>query len=139
MTQTTEENTDKAKPGFPGTIGVLAILVYIGNIYWAFIYGRIVFGAMSLDDSFAYSFADGYYLPSENIIAGLLLLSLCVFSCVGAFEMSKGKKSGFRIYLIANGLWIGFCFWSGTAEYIAFATGSIIFILAFATQIRHLE
>ncbi len=84
------------------------ILSYIGNGVWGILFlllfvacivnGAAVASTVSLDSFFGGAIAFFAFLSA-------LVVALCVVSIIGVLKMRKGKRKGFFLYAIANGLW----------------------------------
>lgn len=133
------ENIDENKPQeVPQTVKVLSIFAYIGNGLWATIFLVVLLWIAFAFNSFR---LPGVRSSDTGIICAALLFvtALCALSIVGAAKMAKGKKSGFYLYAIPNGIWSLMLFFNLEPTNIVVSLVSISFISGFASQLKYLK
>lgn len=73
------------------------------------------------------------------IFTFLVMLALCIVPIFGCIKMSKGLKSGFYMYVAANGLWVLLNIIAATPQNIFVGLVSLGFIIGFGSQLKHLK
>ena len=156
-----EEHILEEPRKLPDMINVLTILTFIGSglglisAFWSFARARASYEALSsanLDQlpDWVKRMSGGDPLDAARraldnrvpiLILALVGCGLCIY---GAMEMRKLKKTGFTIYLIGEILPIiaSVIFFGNAAMGIAAILGYcfyIIFIVLYATQLKHLK
>lgn len=100
LDQFTEQKKEK-----PGGMTPITILSYIGNTLWIILFA-IYFAIFE-------QFIDMLNLPSDvdldkiiMLVRGvfLFLILVCIVSVFGVVQMNRGKKSGFTLYAVSNGI-----------------------------------
>jgi hypothetical protein len=132
------ESVDNKSKEVPQVVKTLSILAYVGNGFW----GLMILILMLMVMSNASFFEDlvGVSLPLGALYGAMfVIIVLCALSIVGANYMSKGRKSGFWIYAIANGIWALLLLPSGEPSNIGIAAISIGFIIGFGAQLKNLN
>jgi hypothetical protein len=160
-------NAEFDKPLLPSGLNILTILTFIGSgIQLIFVLLGFVNAQKSYDEKDktlsminsdeAPGWVKAMMPTAENyekmvtqsldnkiplFILGLTAIILCIY---GAMQMRKLKKSGFSIYLVGQLLplvttafFIGFFVFSG-ATFIFLNSITILFILLYLTQLKHL-
>lgn len=127
----------------PSTVKTLAILAYIGNILWALLF-LLVFVMIDLIIEELVNKLPVAEMTTDQFVTYLMigcgvLILCCIVSFIGALKMSKGKKIGFVLYAVANGIWAVLLFMGGTPQGIVCGAISVGFIIGFGTQLKHLR
>ena len=125
----------------PQVVKTLAILSYVGNGLWTLL---LLIMAFALN-AFMGELVNRLDAPTMStdqlmtlIMIGCLVLAVfCILSIVGAAMMTKGKKSGFVLYAIGNGIWTLLMIMGGTPQGIVFGVISLGFILGFGMQLKN--
>ena len=99
------------------TFKTITILSFIGNGIWALLFlllfvacivnGAAVIKSVSLDNFF------GGAIVFFTLLSAVIL-GVCLTALIGVVKMRKGKRQGFVLYAVANGLWSMLLFYAGT-------------------------
>lgn len=138
------ENIEIKPVVVPQAVKTLAIFAYIGNAFWAIAIVAVLMWALVDAESFGRAIGQGsserIYIDPMGILIGMIVgLVICILPIIGAAMMTKGKKSGFWLYLIPSILWIILNFASGETPNIWLAIISVGFLIGFATQVKQLN
>ncbi|MBK6953330.1 MAG: hypothetical protein IPO32_17120 [Crocinitomicaceae bacterium] len=138
------ENIEIQPTKVPQAVKTLAIFAYIGNAFWAIMLVVVLVWALVAIESFGrfitQSSTERLYFEPVGLIVGMLVgLVICIVPIIGAAMMSKGKKTGFWLYLIPSLVWIILNFASGQTANIIVALITVGFTVGFATQLKHLK
>jgi uncharacterized protein YacL len=138
------ENIDVKPTEVPQALKTLAIFAYIGNAFWAIAIVIVLMWALIAAESFGRFISQGstdrLYIDPMGIVIGIIVgLVICILPIIGAAMMTKGKKSGFWLYLIPSILWIILNFSSGQTPNMWMSLITVGFIIGFASQLKHLN
>ncbi len=138
------ENIEIKPVVVPQAVKTLAIFAYIGNAFWAIAIVAVLMWALVDAESFGRAItqnsSERIYIEPMGILVGMIVgIVICVLPIVGAAMMSKGKKSGFWLYLIPSILWIILNFASAEIPNMWLAIFTLGFVIGFATQVKHLS
>jgi hypothetical protein len=138
------ENIETKPLEVPQALKTLAILSYIGNAFWGIAIFAVLMWALVAPERFEEFITQGSNerldLDPLGIIVGIVVgLVVCAMPIVGAAMMTKGKKSGYWIYLIPSLLWVILNLSSGQTQNIIISLITVGFIVGFATQLKHLR
>lgn len=104
------ETVEQPKNEVPQAVKTLAILTYVGNGLMVLIFLILFFWLMgTLNDAPRYVQFD---MEEKGLMIAVfcVVILFCVLPIIGAYQMSKGKKWGFWMYLIPNVIWVILCF-----------------------------
>lgn len=135
----TLENLNAEKPTVPQAVKTLSIFAYIGNGFWGLVILIVILWALAASASFERIMNLQVLEPGALLAGGLIAVVLCALPIFGAAMMTKGKKSGFWLYAVSNGLWVLLNFASGVPQNIFVGAISLGFIIGFATQLKNLR
>lgn len=138
------ENLEVKPTEVPQAVKTLAIFAYIGNAFWGIVIAVIMMWALTAAESFSRFMEQGtgerLYIDPMGILVGMIVgLIICILPIFGAAMMSKGKKSGFWLYLIPSLLWVILNISSGDTPNIVIGLITVGFIVGFATQLKALK
>lgn len=125
---------------------VMSILSYIGNGIWTLLFLVLFIGCLSngaaMMKNVSMDAVFGGVVAFFAILSALIIL-LCVVSMVGMAKMGKGKRSGFILYAISNGIWALLIFYAAAGDGgMGFIIGGLIslgFIVYFGSTFRKLN
>lgn len=111
--------SNQNRPKNSSTFKTMSILSFVGNGIWAFLFlllfiGCVVNGAALMKSVSLDSFFEGAIMFFAVISA--LIIAACLVAIVGVVKMKNGKRRGFFLYAIANGLWSLLLFYAGTGD-----------------------
>ena len=136
----TLETMAERKRQVPQLVKVLAILVYIGNAFWALVFLVIFFWFMSANQSFQETFGLMDIPIAGFALVLVLLLAMFTLCIAGAYSMAVNKrKAGLWLFIGGNAFWVILNLAAGQQENLVVAIISIGFIVAFATKFKELE
>jgi magnesium-transporting ATPase (P-type) len=142
MTDTIDDVLEdgNAPKSVPQIVKTLAIFSYIGNAIWALLFVIVVLAIESMMSQFINRLdAPGMstdQLMTFMVIVCLVILLMCIVSIIGTVRMTRGKKSGFYMYAIANGIWVILLLMGGTPQGIVVGLISLGFIIGFGMQLK---
>jgi len=139
MDEILENIKDNTPVKVPQVVKTLAIFSHIGNAFWGIVILVIFFWALGSPASFKDTFNLTVEAKTAFIVGVLLLISIIIICIIGVVQMTRGKKSGFWMYLITNGLWVIVGFLAATPQNITVAAISLGFIFGFASQLKNLR
>ena len=117
------------------TFTTMTTLSFIGNAVWAILFGIIFSGSLNNSSEMLNSLSvDGLFgglLFLFAILSGIVLFS-CIISIIGLVKMRKGKKKGFKYYLVGNGIWILIMIYTAFGDSFYAIFGAIISLLFLA-------
>lgn len=130
--------------GTNSLVKVLSILSFVGNGFWllaSLIVLVMVFANVGDFVELLPTNDSGDAFIGILAFSLLVVMALCIISFIGASKMYKGEKSGFRYYLIGEGLWATLIFLgnNGVFAYILLGIISVGFIIGFYTQLKSLN
>lgn len=125
---------------------VMSILSYIGNGIWTLLFLVLFIGCLSngaaMMKTISMDAVFGGVVAFFAILSALVIL-LCVVCIIGMVKMRKGKRSGFFLYAISNGIWGLLIFYAaadgGDIMFIVGGLISIGFIIYFGNIFRKLN
>ncbi|MBI3134295.1 MAG: hypothetical protein HYZ14_06415 [Bacteroidetes bacterium] len=135
----TLETLNEKPVAVPQAVKTLAILAYIGNGLWAVVFLGVFFWMMAASSEFERLLGVGSLPIGVVGIAIFLVVAMCTLGIIGAFQMAAGKKLGFWLYLVGNGIWVLMNLGSGQGENIGMAVISIGFIVGFGANLKSLK
>lgn len=138
------ENIEPKPVDVPQGVKTLAILSYIGNAFWGLAIFAVLMWALVSPDGFARFITQGsedrLYIEPMGILVGMIIgITICILPIFGAAMMSKGKKSGFWLFLVPNILWVILNFSSRETPNVVIALITVGFIVGFAVQLKQLR
>lgn len=127
--------------GVPQIVKTLAIISYVGNALWAVLFLIVALAINSFKGMFV-NRLQGAAMSTDQLmtyvlVACLIIIATCVISIMGAAKMTKGKKGGFYMYAVANGIWTILLIMGGTPQGIVCGLISLGFIVAFGMQLKN--
>ena len=135
---------ESAQPkGVPTIVKTLAIISYVGNTLWALLF-LIVALALNSFKSMLVNRLDAPAMSTDQLmnyilIASIVIVLICIVSIIGAAKMTKGSKTGFYLYAVANGLWTVILLLGGTPQGIVCGLISLGFIVGFGMQLKNFK
>jgi hypothetical protein len=134
------EDKEVQKTEVPQAVKTLSIFAYIGNGFWGLII--LILTILTLTSFDMIERLIGVGLGEQKgvlIFTFLVMLALCIVPIFGCIKMSKGLKSGFYMYVAANGLWVLLNIIAATPQNIFVGLVSLGFIIGFGSQLKHLK
>ena len=130
----------------PQIVKFLAIFSYIGNGLWGLFLLLMIATLSSYESMFSGLLPGGAgssemasFMMMIKVILGLFIVT-CIVSIIGTVKMGQGKRSGFFMYAIANGIWGLLFAYSGVTgggmEALVIGLASIGFIVGFGSQLK---
>ena len=116
------------------SLKVVALLSYLANGFWALMFLLLFLGCIinagKVEEVVQ---MDGVFEGLIYVMAGIsiVMVMISILCIYGLSELVKGNKSGTRIYLICNSIWVLFVFYAsaGSFVYITLGLVSVIFML----------
>jgi hypothetical protein len=143
--QSPANQTNSGRSSFFRTI---VLLSHIGNFFTVLVFLFLLIGAINSvgtstkqTEMFGFQFASMSYL--KYVSMGVLFI--CLLTFIGVFSMKRGKRRGFFIYAIPNGIWACLLFYFATDAtslkfFLQLWSGlTVLFIILFATLIPKLS
>ncbi|HBS87383.1 MAG: hypothetical protein A2W91_13910 [Bacteroidetes bacterium GWF2_38_335] len=138
-----DSQTTVGKKKVPGMVNTLAVFSYIGSgilallFLWFLVAFESVLDTIDLEEAFS-KFGEGEAALNIIRITIVILLVLNIGTIIGPAMMQKGKKVGFYIYAACNGIWVILMVLGGTPAGIVLGLISLLFIIGYATKLKHL-
>ncbi len=147
MENSNQSPANQSNSGRSSFFSTIVLLSHIGNFFTILIFAFLFIAAMNNESIstkettfFGYTFASMTYL--KYVALGVLFI--CLLTFIGVFSMKRGKRRGFFIYAIPNGIWACLLFYFSmdieTLGFIMkiFSAITVLFIILFATRIPKL-
>jgi hypothetical protein len=132
--------TPPLKNGKPmPVVNTVAVLSIIGSAFWGIVFFILFIGCLINGAALMES------LSMDNVFSGviflfavmsLLIMTLCAFTIVGAIQLKKGLKKGFKFYAIGNIPWVLIMLYAsnGSIAFIVVALISAVFVMIMGGQ-----
>ncbi len=140
--------TNQRNTGRSSFFRTIVLLSHIGNFFTILIFAFLLIGAINNEGIatkettfFGHQFSSMAYL--KYVAMGVLFI--CFVTFIGVILMKRGKRSGFFIYAIPNGIWACLLFYFSldivTLGFLLkiFSAVTVLFIVLFATRIPKLS
>ncbi|MBL7900231.1 MAG: hypothetical protein JNJ99_16970 [Crocinitomicaceae bacterium] len=134
------EDKEVQKTVVPQAVKTLSIFAYIGNGFWGLVIFILMILTMTSIDTIE-RIVGGSLGEQKGvlIVTFLIMLATCVLPIIGCIKMSKGYKTGFYMYVAANGIWTLLNIIAATPQNIFVGLISLGFIIGFGSQLKHLK
>jgi hypothetical protein len=136
------EDSNQPQGTVPSIVKTLAIFVYVGNGLLILLFLFV----LAMLETFMNEFANK--MPTADmstdmfmnimLAACVIVVIFCIACVVGVFQMTKGKRWGFYLYAVFNGLWVIMQIMGGTPQNFAMAAISLGFLIGLGAQLKHL-
>lgn len=140
-----DQSSEGGNQEVPQAVKTLGILSIIGSSLWGLLVLILMFWFLSASSSMGrmLPIADPGGMMAALIIAFLILVAINALAILGVTKMMKGKKGGFILYAIMNGLWallilMGASNGENPAMSIIIGLVSVGFIIAFGMQMKNM-
>lgn len=148
METSNQSPANQSNSGRSSFFRTIVLLSHIGNFFTILIFAFLFIAAMNNESIsskettfFGYTFASMAYL--KYVAMGVLFI--CLLTFIGVVLMKRGKRSGFFLYAIPNGIWACLLFYFSmdivTLGFVMkiFSAITVLFIVLFATRIPKLS
>lgn len=148
METSNQSPANQSNSGRSSFFRTIVLLSHIGNFFTVLIFTFLFIAAMNNESIstkettfFGYTFASMAYLK----YVALSVLFICLMTFIGVVLMKRGKRIGFFLYAILNGIWACLLFYFSMGESSlqlflqVWSAITVLFIVLFATRIPKLS
>ena len=127
----------------PNVVKTLAIISYVGNSLYGLLFLAMVFLVETFKSMFVNKIENADLntdqLMNIFVIVFVGIILSCIACIIGAFQMTKGRRWGFFLYAVANGLWAALLLYGGTLQGVVVGLSSIAFIVVFGANLKYMK
>lgn len=148
METSNQSPANQSNSGRSSFFRTIVLLSHIGNFFTVLVFVFLLIGSINAEETsatqsemFGFQFAFMSYL--KYVAMGILFI--CLLTFIGVVLMKRGKRSGFFLYAIPNGIWACLLFYFSmdivTLGFVMkiFSAITVLFIVLFATRIPKLS
>ena len=148
METSNQSPANQSNSGRSSFFRTIVLLSHIGNFFTVLVFVFLLIGSINSEgtsdtqkEMFGFQFAFMSYL--KYVAMGVLFI--CLLTFIGVFSMKRGKRRGFFLYAIPNGIWACLLFYFSMDESSlqlflqVWSAITVLFIVLFATRIPKLS